>query len=219
MEILPYVFDQLHPRSILDVGCGTGSWLAAAKKLGISVVKGVDGIQLEDSRSEIEVQEFVKHDLTGPLDLSQKFDLAISLEVAEHLPESAADTLVTTLTLHSNVILFSAAIPGQGGQNHWNEQWPDYWQRRFKNKGFFAFDILRNIFWNNTNVDWWYKQNLLIYATKEYFGQLGDPTPNLLPLVHPHLFNLKVQQISALSKAKRVSFFNPIQKLITRRLF
>jgi 2-polyprenyl-3-methyl-5-hydroxy-6-metoxy-1,4-benzoquinol methylase len=65
--------------------------------------------------------------LIQPLDLEKEFDLVVSLEVAEHLPASAADQFVNTLVKHGKKILFSAAIPGQGGQDHLNEQWPDYW--------------------------------------------------------------------------------------------
>ena len=154
-EILPYVFDLFDPSSLLDVGCANGSWLHVAKQLGVEDVFGMDGIEVEESIKFLDSSEFLKHDLKEPIDLGRRFDMVISLEVAEHLPENSADSFVSTLVKHSDIIVFSAAVPGQGGQFHINEQWPDYWQSKFENNGFLAFDLLRDKFWDNVNVFWW----------------------------------------------------------------
>src|SRR5690606_6408407 len=119
--------------------------------------------------------------------------MAISLEVAEHLPEDAADIFVDSLTKHASVILFSAAIPQQGGQNHLNEQWPNYWNEKFRKKGFQAFDILRNKFWENENVRWWYRQNMMLYAREgEAAFNEFEPSKNILSYIHPRLYQKKV---------------------------
>ena len=150
------------PRGIIDVGCGNGSWLSAVKELGVKEVLGIDGIYVGDKEIKVDKSEFLKKDLTIGFDLKKRFDLAISLEVAEHLPENKSDTIVDILVKHSDVILFSAAIPGQGGQYHFNEQWPEYWNKKFRDRGYVAYDILRDQFWDNDNVFWWYKQNILL---------------------------------------------------------
>lgn len=192
-SILPYIFSYIKPISVIDIGCGNGSWLKVASKLGADIIQGVDGIKVADDQLNIPEGNFLKHDLTKPLQLNKKFDLVLSLEVAEHLPEAAANIFIDTLTNHGNCILFSAAIPNQGGQFHFNEQWPEYWHLKFKERGYLAYDIIRNKFWNDDNVFWWYKQSIIIYAKE---GVLKDS--NLLPvsivnaMVHPQLYRKKI---------------------------
>lgn len=193
MEILPFVFKIVKPKSVLDIGCGNGSWLRACKDLGINEIFGVDGIFVGKEELLIAQNEFLRHDLTQKLNLERSFDMTISMEVAEHLPEHAADTFVDTLTNHANIILFSAAIPNQGGQYHINEQWPNYWNEKFKRKGFQAFDILRSEFWENEKVSWWYRQNMILYVKKgeETFKEF-TPSTTILPYVHPGLYQKKI---------------------------
>ena len=145
----------------------------------------------------------MKKNLTATFDLNKKFDLLISLEVAEHLPKESADIFVKSLTTHSDFILFSAAIPGQGGQYHVNEQWPNYWNEKFVDNGYEAFDILRSHFWNNENVFWWYKQNMVIYAKK---GSLVcnefEIEKHVKSLVHPDLYSKKTTKPKYLKNRK-----------------
>lgn len=192
LEILPFVFKYITPKSIIDIGCGNGSWLAAAKILHVKEVLGVDGIKVDNNDLLLEEKEFLKHDLTKPLQLDKKFDLAISLEVAEHLPESASNTFVETICNHSDVVLFSAAIPNQGGQFHINEQWPEYWHQKFIAHGFFAYDILRQEFWDHKNVLWWYSQNMIIYAKKNILDTWFIPNNKVNGLVHPSSYKRKI---------------------------
>ena len=117
-EVLPFVINLVGPSSIIDVGCGTGTWLKVAKKLGVKVIMGIDGIHVDSKMLCIEEQEFLQHNLNLPLDVGRKFDLGISLEVAEHLPAAAAGNFIEVLTRHSDIILFSAAVPGQIGRAH-----------------------------------------------------------------------------------------------------
>lgn len=194
-EILPFFFELYKPKSIIDFGCGTGSWLSAAKKLEIEEVKGVDGIKVEKDLLKIQDDEFILHDLKTPLNLNRKYDLAISLEVVEHLPETVSNTIIDTITQHADVVLFSAAIPYQTGDHHINEQWPAYWQDLFSKRGFLPFDILRSFFWENENVDWWYSQNILVYAKASYMDKLGQPNKIVLPLVHPKMASMKEETI------------------------
>ena len=121
--------------------------------------------------------------------------------MVEHLHESSAETIVKTLTDASDIILFSAAIPNQGGQNHINEQWPNYWQKHFAKEGYHPVDILRPKFWDTPKVEWWYKQNMLLYTTKEKIEIFGlQESKNLLSIVHPELLSIKCSQIEKLNK-------------------
>lgn len=196
-EILPFIFKKFNPNSLIDIGCGTGTWTNVAKTLGIKNIIGVDGIKADHSLFEIQADEFILHDLTTPLNLNTQFDMALCLEVAEHLPKSASNNIVDILTQHSNLILFSAAIPGQGGQFHINEQWPSYWQELFEKKGYKTYDLCRMKFWNNKNVNWWYKQNLILFAknelkNEEQFLVKGE----INSLIHPELYHKKQYKIN-----------------------
>ncbi|MER3452772.1 MAG: hypothetical protein C4321_03245, partial [Chloroflexota bacterium] len=136
--VAPLLVDLVRPASVLDVGCGTGTWLAAFRRLGIEDVFGIDGGEITPSMLEIPAACFARADLSRPFDLGRRFDLALCLEVGEHLPAGAADALVGSLTAHAPVVAFSAAIPFQGGAGHVNEQWPGWWAARFAERGFEA---------------------------------------------------------------------------------
>jgi SAM-dependent methyltransferase len=171
-EVVPIIMDLVKPTSLLDVGCGTGTWLKAFEEKGISDYVGVDADYLDRTLLQIPEAKFKAVDLRTSWTLGRKFDLVISLEVAEHLPEKNADSFVATLVSYAETIVFSAAVPGQGGQNHLNEQWPDYWQRKFLKHGFYFHDVIRPLIWYNNNVDWWYKQNIfLLNKNKEIAGK------------------------------------------------
>ncbi len=143
-EILPQLFRWVKPNSILDVGCGTASWLKVAHDLGVSDCQGIDGILCEQSQLHVDISQLKQLNLNVAFDLYKKYDLVISLEVAEHLNPDSAEQFIGNLVRHSNLVLFSAAIPNQGGQNHLNEQWTNnYWIDIFKKLNFEPTDLLR----------------------------------------------------------------------------
>lgn len=197
--ILPYVFEILEPQSVLDVGCGTGTWLLEAAKLGCVNLVGIEGDHLDRSKFVCPEARLLIHDLEKPFNLEERFDLLLCLEVAEHLNKSAAEGFINSLALHSDNILFSAAIPFQGGQNHVNEQWPSWWQRLFENQGYKAYDILRLKFWNNEEVFYWYKQNMILYSRNE-LKDLKPVEGLVLSMVHPELYMRKSQQLKNLQE-------------------
>ncbi len=182
--ILPLVVDWTHPKSAVDVGCGVGTWLAVLRELGVEDVLGIDGGDLDDpSLLEISRERFLARDLAAPLDVGREFDLALSLEVAEHLPEAAADGFVASLTRLAPVVLFSAAIPHQGGRAHVNERWPADWAARFRARSFVALDPVRSRVWSDPTVVPWYAQNTLVFVREdalsrfpelERAGRIGD---------------------------------------------
>jgi SAM-dependent methyltransferase len=161
--IVPIVLELISVASVVDVGCGRGAWLAAFKDRGIGKLRGVDGIEprlfLLDERC------LISQNLDTLTDLDDEYDLAVCLEVAEHIPRRRAQHLVQALTRAAPVVLFSAAIPGQGGLHHVNEQWPDYWQGLFEEQGFKLFDSIRPRIRDDRRVDWWYRQNIVVFAS------------------------------------------------------
>lgn len=182
-EILPVVFDLLHSKSVVDVGCGEGHWLAAAMELGIADVAGVEGEWIGNAKLVIPREKIQVHDLAHPLVLGRRFDLALALEVAEHLPAASAQQFVKGLCDAADHVLFSAAIPGQGGRNHLNEQWPQYWADLFAEFGFACYDVIRQRIWDNPKVQWYYAQNCLLFTCAGTTGLGSAVKP--MSLVHP----------------------------------
>ena len=165
--VVPLVMDLINPNSVIDVGSGVGTWLSKFEDHGVKDITGVDGDYVDRSRLEIPENRFMAADLREPLHLARTFDLVVSLEVAEHLPSECAAEFIASLARLGNVVLFSAAIPYQGGTNHVNEQWPDYWARHFEANGFVPVDCIRRKIWRNTEVEWWYAQNLLVFVAEK----------------------------------------------------
>ncbi|SHM95408.1 class I SAM-dependent methyltransferase [Flavobacterium chilense] len=185
--VLEIVRETVTITSAIDVGCGLGSWLSVLMDQGVDDVLGIDGDYLALDKIMIPKDKILCTNLdeTFP-EIRRKYDLAICLEVAEHLSAESADSLVTFLTGLSDAVLFSAAVPYQGGINHINEQWVEYWKEKFNKLGFEYYDLIRARIWNNPDVKWWYKQNCFLILNKEAFA--GLEFKEILNLIHPELF-------------------------------
>jgi SAM-dependent methyltransferase len=190
------LIDLVAPSSVVDIGCGRGAWLAAFVAEGVDDVVGIDGDYHEPAQRLLRDDQFVAADLASPPTLPRSFDLAICLEVIEHLDAAAGDHLVEYLTSLAPAVAFSAAVPGQGGVHHVNEQWPGYWHERFMDRGYHCFDVLRAPLWSHPSVSFWYAQNLLLYvrdthpvpeALTEAPALTADAGGAPLALVHPEL--------------------------------
>lgn len=219
LEVVPYIFEILpaKPKSILDVGCGVGQWLKIFKDYGIETVVGIDGAHVPFEKKMIDPKtEFKIFDLRNIKEykLDEKFDLALNLEVAEHLPEENAEELVDFLTRSSDTIVFAAAVIGQTGENHINEQNPDYWKGIFKSKGFIMLDAFREKFWNNKKVNWWYRQNMyLVIKEKNRNSFPYKEYENFY--IHPELFDYK-ERINNYKQQPSLGFISRLKKIIKR---
>lgn len=172
-RLLPLLLRETPAVSVLDVGCGQGAWLAIWQELGISDITGVDGNYVNVSRLLIPREAFIPHDLRLRFDLGRRFDIVQSLEVAEHLPMSSAASFVESLVRHGDLILFSAAPKGQGGDNHVNEQDYEYWRAHFSSHGYVAIDFLRQHLIGDHDIAPWYRFNTLLYASSAIVPQLS----------------------------------------------
>jgi len=176
IHILPCRID-----SVLDVGCAAGAWLSIWKENGCRVT-GLDGDYVEESMLLIEPAEFHARDISQPFDLGKRFDLCQSLEVAEHIPGNASAQFIDCLCKASDIVLFSAAPPGQGGENHINEQPYEYWQALFENHDYQMYDPIRQTFGRNKNVMPWYRYNIFLFVNR-----------SCLPKVHEALSVFRIE--------------------------
>jgi len=168
--IVPLILDWFKPRSVVDVGCGDGTWLSVFVANGVTDVLGIDGSYVSVESLQISPEYFIAKDLKKAILLERTFDLVLSLEVAEHLPEDCADRFAKSLTRLGSLVLFSAAIPHQGGTHHVNEQWPSYWIQKFRHHGYKVIDAMRSHLWDNPNVEPWYAQNSLLFVHSDRFS-------------------------------------------------
>lgn len=199
--VLPVVFELLQPRSMIDVGCGIGTWARAAADLGVEDVIGVDGEYAIGAGLQIPAASFVAADLARELPpLGRRFDLAISLEVAEHLPAARSDRFVADLCGLADVVLFSAAVPGQLGTDHITLEPQSTWAQRFREQGYEPFDLVRPRVWNDERVEAFYRQNAIVYVRSERADliirarSLAAELPTMVDVVHPELLAFWVRR-------------------------
>lgn len=196
--IIPYILEKFKPGSIVDFGCAEGTWLSIAKSKGVSEVYGYDDDWVMENPDLLlldPVNEFHTLDLekieAGKF-LKDRYVMAFCLEVAEHLTDGACDRLIETLCQLAGVTIFSAAIPGQGGYGHINEQWQDHWIRKFAKHKMYPDMWLRSRIWNDARIQPYYKQNIMTFTYK------CRPDPNPVNVVHPDLWMYKMRALGAI---------------------
>lgn len=227
-EIVPLILEIIPCNRVVDVGCGDGTWLNIFQESGVKEILGIDGSYVDENILVISKNNFLPWNLTQPIKLDEKFDLVISLEVAEHLPPDCAESFVDSLTSLGTVILFSAAIPSQGGDNHVNEQWQEYWAEQFQRRGYVAIDCIRGKIWSNKKVAFWYRQNILMFIQQDYLENssvLKEKLKHyivmehsLLSVVHPMLYLMKLREMDVLVKneSQETSLKSTLDILIRR---
>ena len=180
-RMLSMVLERLPPvNSVVDVGCGLGTWLLIFLKLQNqrADILGIDGPWMDPDLLVIPQDSFLAVDLSLETPrIERKYDLAISLEVAEHLPPEKAEEFISFLTDISDFVLFSAAIPFQGGTNHFNEQWQGYWADLFEQKGYVPIDFIRPGLWNDDKISFHYRQNTILYSRKDRVKEIKSSKP------------------------------------------
>jgi SAM-dependent methyltransferase len=222
--IVPSIIELVKPTSVVDIGCATGAWLAAFRRYGVADIFGIDNGTIRDQDLQISPVNFKMHDLRKPLRLGRTFDLVVCLEVAEHLPDEHAENLIETLTIHGPLILFSAAIPFQGGEGHINEQWQDYWAKLFEKHQYLPIDYIRSRVWNNERVEWWYSQNTILYAEEKHIKQNNallaarvKTHPMQLNLVHPKNYLDRVKHGPGINESKFKVSLQSVEHIVEPR--
>lgn len=194
-RVLPPLLSLFAARSLVEVGCGNGHWTQAAIDTGVTDYAVVDGPWNNRDHLLVDRARFVEADLSAPLHLGRRFDMALCLEVAEHVREESAAALVRSLAEASDVVVFGAAIPWQGGHGHINEQWPSWWRPHFEALGYRPYDLVRPRHWTDSAIHYWYRQNVFVYvneanaeASAKARGVAGAGEIALFDAVHPEKF-------------------------------
>ena len=200
--VVPMVLELTEADSVIDVGCGVGTWLSVYRDHGVSDFLGLDGDYVDRKSLLVEAANFMVRDLAAPLNLGRKFALVQCLEVAEHIDPSRAEAFVSELTRLGDLILFSAAVPYQLGTGHVNERFIDYWVRLFRQHGFQPADAIRPAIWDNENVEVCYRQNILLFARPERIAENGklasachESRQQQLSIIHPDLYQPRIQRL------------------------
>jgi hypothetical protein len=191
--MLEYLFASYRPGSLVDFGAGAGTWLQAARELGVEKVLGIEGDWAREHAVAAGI-DYRFHDLNERVVLGERFDMALSVEVAEHLVPGRSAGFVHDLCAAADLVVFGAAMPHQGGNGHLNERLPSFWIRLFEGQGYPCIDFFRPALWFQPNVEPWYVQNTFLFV------RAGDARARLFraePLYdvhHPKLVNSQVQQ-------------------------
>jgi SAM-dependent methyltransferase len=206
--VLGLLYDVYKPKSVIDVGCGSGAWLSVAESLGSTTLVGLDGGWVDPEKLVSRSIRFRPIDFDVAIPLEGRFDLAMSLEVIEHLEEHRARPFVETLCEASDVVLFSGAIKGQGGVRHINEQWQSFWIQLFHESDYACLDVLRGLLWHDESVEWWYRQNAFLFVKRgspviDVRELVGRAVP-VYDVVHPILFTARQRKYEqALAKLQK----------------
>jgi SAM-dependent methyltransferase len=221
--IVPLVLELIKPESVIDVGCGTAEFLNVFMNYGrIEDIKGIDGAWVDKNKLLMDGKKFIVKNLEEPIVMDRRFDLAVSLEVAEHLEEKYAKTFINSLTDLSDIILFSAAIPKQGGIGHVNEQLPDYWAKLFLEHDYVVIDVIREQIWNNKDIGTYYIQNILMFVKRSALDKhkklkqaYKQTNPNFINIIHPKFYmGLATRQERIKQMIPRM--FRPIIKFLIK---
>lgn len=201
------IISSLQPKSVIDVGCGIGLLMNQLAKNDIDVL-GIEGTWLQDESMIMSPEKYLRLDLENSFTIQRKFDVCCCIEVAEHLDPSRADGFIKDICALSGAVVFSAAIAGQGGKGHKNEQWQEYWCSKFESNGFSTFDLFRDRFRRDNKMLPWLQQNVLLFLDKQH--RLADELiafqiePEMANMIHP-TYHEKIMRRTRRSFRRRIA--------------
>jgi len=211
--IAPYIIKKFNPNSLVDFGCGDGSWLKPFLDRNIDIT-GIEGDWIKNTNTKIPLENYILSNFEKKnIKIEGKFDFVLCLEVLEHLNEEIGLYLIKKMTSISDLILFSAAIPGQGGTNHINERWQSHWINLFKSYSYFPDLNIRYHFWNDSRVASYYRQNIILFRKNKSENNIS----NIYDVVHPEFYLLKNYDNIGIKRFVS-SFFGLLNKSLNKSL-
>ncbi|MEI6239972.1 MAG: methyltransferase domain-containing protein [Planctomycetia bacterium] len=194
-RILSILREHYDFETVCDVGTGIGTWLRAAHELGKVALVGFDGPWAVEHPARCPAAAFFPVDLNEKITVTDRFDLVISVEVAEHLDPARGPGFVHDLCRAGDVVLFSAALPRQPGDGHVNCRSHAYWVDLFRQQGYVCLDLFRPRVWHDPAVEPWYAQNCFLFVNATQRERFGDvPVAALFDVYHPLMVTTLVQQ-------------------------
>lgn len=190
ITILEYILSFYKFNSLIDLGCGMGTWCKAASDLGVENILGLDQHVYEQQYMLISDKNYIRFNLKNKLNGYGPFDIAISVEVAEHIDNTYVDSFIRNVCSQSNVVLFSAALPFQGGTGHINEKRCSFWKQKFNKYGYEIIDCIRPHFWDDQNIEIWYRNNCVLFVKNHMYSEFVTKIPKDMPpldIIHPEM--------------------------------
>lgn len=167
-----------------------GTWCKAASDLGVENILGLDQHVYEQQYMLISDKNYIRFNLKNKLNGYGPFDIAISVEVAEHIDNTYVDSFIRNVCSQSNVVLFSAALPFQGGTGHINEKRCSFWKQKFNKYGYEIIDCIRPHFWDDQNIEIWYRNNCVLFVKNHMYSEFVTKIPKDMPpldIIHPEM--------------------------------
>ncbi|MBW1872771.1 MAG: hypothetical protein JRJ19_11945 [Deltaproteobacteria bacterium] len=163
--VIDVLFENFKPGRVIDLGCGCGVHSYFLRKKGVEVVC-LDGVQPPEEHSF--VSDIHIRDLTVRFDnIWGDFDLALCLDVGEHIPKDLSGIFLENITSFCDTLLLACAPPGQGGHHHVNEQPKRYWIKRLAEHRFGynrkRTGILLETFKKNRTEFMWMNEHISVY--------------------------------------------------------
>jgi SAM-dependent methyltransferase len=190
--IVPLIVERFHPSSVIDVGCGVGDWLEQFAAHGVHDIYGYDGSWVPVQNFKIHEKFFQQIDMYEEFPQTRRVDLAVCLEVVKHVADEVGRRLVSFLCASADVVVWSAAVPGQGGYGHINERSQDYWVKIFAGHGFEGYDLIRPQIWDEQRIAPYYRQNILIFGNAAGQKKHGLTfAPYIAAIVHPEILAMR----------------------------
>lgn len=168
--IVKYVHKKIVPdmKSVVDFGCGAGWFLYYFKQRGITNLVGIEPnlSTIFEVADPLILDHLVKGSLTRKIHLETKFDVAFCIEVVEHINKRWSNIICENITMYSDLLIFSAAHPGQGGYGHINEQPFEYWEEKLNKKNFYlnkptTISFRKHL--RKSKVKKWYIDNIAVF--------------------------------------------------------
>jgi glycosyltransferase involved in cell wall biosynthesis len=162
-RLATWIKENINPKKVVDIGCGPGTYVYSLRDNNVNAY----GYDIDD---RVDGKDYLKK--LSLFEVNDKSDVVICLEVAEHIETELSDSIVDSIIRNVNddgMIIWTAAIPGQGGVGHINCQTKEYWEEKFISRGFYRDCTIENNlleYIRSGSHMGWFLQNLMVLKLK-----------------------------------------------------